>query len=142
MEPKRRRPLGIWMIVILEITNGVIWLLDLLTGTTLQDERLRDVVADGDVVRGTVLFWASLIILAAVLLWRLNRRGWVLMMLLVGVSLMSNLAIWWQTPDRTNWGSMFLSILTVFYLNSASVRGLFLTKHEVPRIQLSERGRR
>lgn len=142
MEPKRRRPLGIWMIVILEIVNGVIWLLDIATGTTLQDERLRDVVGDGNLIQGTVLFWATLIIIAAILLWRLNRRGWVLMMLLVGASLMSNLAIWWQTPERTNWGSMVVSILTVFYLNSASVRGLFLEKHEVPRIQLSERGRR
>ena len=142
MEPKRRRPLGIWMIVILEIVNGVIWLLDIATGTTLQDERLRDVVGDGNVIQGTVLFWSTLIIIAAVLLWRLNRRGWVLMMLLVGASLMSNLAIWWQTPERTNWGSMVVSILTVFYLNSTSVRGLFLEKHEVPRIQLSERGRR
>lgn len=130
------------MIVILEIFNGVIWLLDIATGTTLQDERLRDVVGDGDIVQGTVLFWATLIIVAAVLLWRLNRRGWVLMMLLVGASLMSNLVIWWQTPERTNWGSMVVSILTVFYLNSASVRGLFLQRHEVPRIQLSERGRR
>lgn len=142
MEPKRRRPLGIWMIVILEIVNGVIWLLDIATGTTLQDERLRDVVGDGNLIQGTVLFWATLIIIAAILLWRLNRRGWVLMMLLVGASLMSNLAIWWQTPERTNWGSMVVSILTVFYLNSASVRGLFLEKHVVPRIQLSERGRR
>lgn len=142
MEPKRRRPLGIWMIVILELANGLLWWYDLVAGTTLNDARLRDIANGGDAIRGTVLFWSSLIVLAAVLLFRLDRRGWALMMVLVGVSLASNLVIWWQAPDNTNWSSMAVSILTVFYLNSASVRSLFLEKHETPRIQLSERGRR
>jgi hypothetical protein len=142
MEPKRRRPIGIWMIVILELVNGLLWWTDIVMGATLSDMRLRDAVGDGNVVRGTVLFWSSLVILAAVLLWRLDRRGWVLMMVLVGVSMFSNLAVWWQTPEQANWLSMAVSILTVFYLNSASVRTLFLRKHEVPKIQLSERGRR
>lgn len=142
MEPKRRRPIGIWMIVILELTNGLLWLSDIVLGTTLNDARLRDIAGDGDAIRGTVLFWSTLVVLAAVLLWRLDRRGWVLMMVLVGVSMLSNLLIWWHTPAQTNWSSMAVSILTVFYLNSSSVRTLFLEKHHVPRIQLSERGRR
>lgn len=142
MEPKRRRPIGIWMIVILELANGLLWWADIVMGTTLNDARLRDVVGDGNLIRGSVLFWSTLMVLAAVLLWRLDRRGWALMMVLVGASMLSNLLIWWQTPAQTNWSSMAVSILTVFYLNSSSVRTLFLEKHDVPRIQLSERGRR
>lgn len=142
MEPKRRRPIGIWMIVILELANGLLWWADIVMGTTLNDARMRDVVGDGNVIRASVLFWSTLMVLAAVLLWRLDRRGWALMMVLVGASMLSNLLIWWQTPSETNWSSMAVSILTVFYLNSSSVRTLFLQKHEVPKIQLSERGRR
>lgn len=142
MEPKRRRPIGIWMIVILELANGLLWWADIVMGTTLNDARVRDVVGDGNVIRASVLFWSTLMVLAAVLLWRLDRRGWALMMVLVGASMLSNLLIWWQTPAQANWSSMAVSILTVFYLNSSSVRTLFLEKHEVPKIQLSERGRR
>ena len=130
------------MIVILELANGLLWWADIVLGTVADGVRLRDVVADGDLLRGSLLFWSTLMFFAAVLLWRLDRRGWVLMMLLVGVSMLSNLVIWWETPAQTNWPSMAVSILTVFYLNSSSVRTLFLERHEVPRIQLSERGRR
>jgi hypothetical protein len=142
MDPKRRRPIGIWMIVILELANGLLWWADIVMGTTLNDARIRDVAGDGDLVRASVLFWSTLMVLAAILLWRLDRRGWALMMVLVGASMLSNLLIWWQTPEQTNWLSMAVSIVTVFYLNSSSVRTLFLERHEVPRIQLSERGRR
>lgn len=142
MEAKRRRPVGIWMIVILELANGLLWWADIAMGTTLNDARLREAVGDGNVVRASVLFWSTLMVLAAVLLWRLDRRGWALMMVLVGASMLANLLIWWQTPAQTNWLSMAVSIVTVFYLNSSSVRTLFLEKHEVPKIQLSERARR
>ena len=139
MDETRRRPLGIWMIVGLELFNAAISILDATLGTTLRDPRFQELVGDGTVVRASVVVWAALVILACVLLWRLQRRGWALMMLLVGVSLVTNLLVWWSTPERTQWASMAVSIATVFYLNSAPVRGLFLTRPEVTRITLSDR---
>ena len=141
MEPKRRRPLGIWMIIGLELFNAIIWIVDTTLGTNLSDARFQEVLAGEPGAKALVIGWALLVMLAAFLLWRYSRRGWALMMVLVGLSLLANLGTWWNDPSQTQWLSMFLSALVAFYLNSAAVRGLFLQKHEVSRLTLSERTR-
>ncbi len=134
-----RRPVGIWMIVGLAMFNAIIVLGDMVIGTTIADARLRQLLGDGQPVRVLIVCWALLVIAASLLLWRMERRGWALMMVLAGVGLASNLAVWWLMPDRTDWLSMAVSVATAFYLNSSAVRTRFQERHEVSRITLSDR---
>jgi hypothetical protein len=138
---ERTRPAGIWVIVVIELANAAITLLDVLTDIHLVAGGAGKLARDSDVLRLVVLGWSGLIILAAVALWLLIRRGWVLMMLLVGVALAFNLALWWADPGRTEWLRLALNVVAAFYLNSAQVRDLFIRRHEVSRIALGGRAR-
>ena len=133
------RPVGIWIIVVLQIFNAVVAIVDVVAGTDLSGGQLGPKVAANPIVRGVVLGWASALIFATVSLFLLRRRGWALMMLLVGVSLLAHLLIYWGDHAATQRLSMAVAAVTAFYLNSAAVRGLFLRHHEVSRITVGGR---
>jgi len=137
-----KRPAGIWIIVILQTLNSALAILDVVTGTDLSGGQLGRMATADPLVRGIVLGWAGLLIIATVSLFLLHRRGWALMMLLVGISLLGHLAIYWNERAATQWVSMAVAALSAFYLNSAAVRGLFLRHHEVSRITLGGRADR
>ena len=139
VEP-RRRPFGIWMIVLLQLVNAVLAIVDVVAGHGLhrrQHPRMRAARASccarscslgraGRACRGV----AALAEPARLGAHDAARRG---------------------QPGRpprpcgcfdpaTPSGSiMALNAATAFYLNSAAVRGLFLTRHEVTRISLGGR---
>jgi hypothetical protein len=137
----RDRPAGIWVIVVLELVNAVITLLDLLTGVHLLSGGASQIADANNAFRLFAVAWSVLVIVAAVALWLLSRRGWALMMVLVGVALAANLLIWWFDPAKTEWLRMSLNVIVAFYLNSAQVRNLFITHHDVSRIALSGRAK-
>lgn len=135
----RRRPLGIWVIVVLQLVNAVVTVADVAFGTSLMDHSFQRLAEQDALVRVVVVSWAGLVLLASIWLWMLSRRGWALMMLLVGVGLAAHLAIWWLRPDDTQWVRMTLSAIAAFYLNSSAVRQRFLQRHVVSRIAIGER---
>lgn len=136
---RARRPIGIWIIVILESLNATFAILDLVIGTDYSGGDL-DRLTQGDPLARLIVFaWAGLVAVAAISLFLLRRRGWALMMLLVGLSLFAHLATWWSNPAQMPWLSMGVSVVTAFYLNSAAVRQLFLRHHEVTRISIGGR---
>lgn len=138
----RGRPIGIWIIVILESMNATFAILDLVIGSTMSGGDL-DRLTHGDVVARLIVFvWAGLVAAAAISLFMLRRRGWALMMLLVGLALAAHIGTWWNDPAKTPWISMGVSVVTAFYLNSAAVRELFLRHHEVTRISIGGRAAR
>ncbi len=138
----RTRPAGIWVVVVLELINATITLLDVLTDVRLLSGGAGQLARENDALRLVVIGWSGLTIIAAVALWLLSRRGWVLMMVLVGIALAANLALWWADAGRTEWLRLALNVVAAFYLNSAQVRDLFITRHEVSRIALGGRAKR
>jgi len=136
VEERSRRPLGIWVIVVVELFNAGITLVDLLGGYDLLRGGLGQLASQSDTFRAVVIVWSVLVLVAAVWLWLLSRRGWALMMVLVGVALAVHLAIWWTQPEHTQWLRLAMNVIVAFYLNSAQVRGLFLKRRELSRISL------
>ena len=137
----RRRPVGIWIIVVLELFNAGLTLVDRLAGFDIVNGGAQRLGLESEVLRWVAVAWAILIVVAALSLWLLHRRGWVLMMVLVGAALAANLVVWWVDTEATNWLRLTVNIIVAFYLNSAQVRDLFLVRHEVSRIALSGRAK-
>jgi len=118
----KRRPLGIWIIVAMQVLLAVGLLAGVVTNTdVLSSTPDRALASD---TRVAYLAWAIMTLAFAFWLWRLDRRGWVLTMVLTGVSLAANLAEWWSGDPH--FSRMVLPAVTAFYLNSAPVRDLFL----------------
>ena len=138
MGPDRTRPPGIWIIVGLQLVITALWVGDLALRTELSGDGFQALVASSDVLRALLIAWAGGVVLASILLIRLSRRGWALMMVLVGMSLAANLVFWWAHPERAQWVSMAISVLVTFYLNSAAVRRRFLVRHEVSRLTIAD----
>jgi hypothetical protein len=130
----RRRPWGIWAVVLLQIATAITLLpgfaevfpgVSPIGGMTL-NELWRDIA----------IAWAVLGILASIWLWTLSRRGWVLVMVLVGIGLTANLMLWWI--GQPEWPRLAIQAMTAFYLNSAPVRALFERRKEVEPIILRD----
>ncbi len=138
MTDPRTRPPGIWVIIALQVVTAGLWMADLLLRTNLTGPSFQATLASSEVLRALILCWAGGVILASLLLARMSRRGWALMMVLVGVCLAANLAYWWIHPERAQWLAMATSVVVTFYLNSAAVRGRFLVRREMPRLTITE----
>ena len=119
---RRQRPLGIVLIVTFLVIDAVLAtaerFFDLQTGTR------QDLLADA--AARTALVVISLVVLrliAAVGLWLGWRRGWVLTMLLVGISLVVDLVLWWN--GQPAYIRMAIDVVLAFYLNQREVREHF-----------------
>jgi hypothetical protein len=120
----RRRPWGIWVVVGLQILLAltlVPW-----TAETFPGISPISGLSMGELWHDIYIGWAILNVLAALWLWTLSRRGWVLVMVLVGIGLVANLFLW--AIGQPAWVRMAIQAATAFYLNSAPVRGLFERK--------------
>jgi hypothetical protein len=127
----RRRPWGIWVVIGLQVALFVTllpWFAEAFPGLTPAD--------NVDLSRELYLGWAFLNLVAALWLWTLSRRGWVLTMVLVGVGLIGNLYLW--SIGEPAWIRMAIQAATAFYLNSAAIRELFERRHEVEPIILRD----
>jgi hypothetical protein len=91
---------------------------DLGTGTR------QDVFADADgQVSLIIIVLVLLRLMAAVGLWAGWRRGWVLTMLLVGISLVLDLWLYWH--GRALYLRMATDVVLALYLNQGAVRQWF-----------------
>jgi hypothetical protein len=130
----RRRPWGIWVVIGLQIALAVTllpWFAETFPGAS----PIGGITLD-DLWRDFYLGWAVLNILAALWLWTLSRRGWVLTMLLVGLGLIGNLVLW--LLNEPNWIRMAIQAMTAFYLNSSPVRALFERREEADTLVLRD----
>jgi hypothetical protein len=118
----KRRPLGIWIIVAVQVLLAVSLLAGVVTNSDVLSSAPDQALTPE--ARAVYLAWAIMTLVFAFWLWRLKRRGWVLTMVLTGLSLAANLADWWSGDP--NFVRMAFPALTAFYLNSAPVRDLFL----------------
>ena len=130
----RRRPFGIWAVVILQICLAI----TLLPGLTETFSGISPIAgwSIDDVSRWFFIGWAILSILSAIWLWTLSRRGWALTMLLVGLGLIANLALW--SAGQPHFVRMAIQAATALYLNSAPVRQLFVDDDQVEPIVLRD----
>src|SRR3954453_218322 len=127
----RRRPWGIWVVIGLQVALFVTllpWFAETFPGLTPADNI--------DLGRELYLGWGALNIVAAIWLWTLSRRGWVLTMVLVGVGLIANLYLW--SIGEPAWVRMGIQAATAFYLNSEPIRVLFERRHSVEPIILRD----
>ena len=127
----RPRPWGIYVVIGLQIALFVTllpWFSENFPGLTPAD--------NVNLSREIYVAWGVLNLAAALWLWSLSRRGWVLTMILVGVGLVGNLYLW--AIGEPTWVRMAIQALTAFYLNSSSIRALFEKQPSVEPIVLRD----
>jgi hypothetical protein len=131
----RERPAGLWIIVALQIALAI----TLLPGVaeTIPGVSPISTMTMEELWRYLYIGWAVLNVLAALWLWTLSRRGWVLVMVLVGIGLVANLYLWFL--GQPAFVRMAIQAATALYLNSAPIRRLFLRHPDLPTIRLTER---
>jgi hypothetical protein len=127
----RRRPWGIWVVIALQVALFVTllpWFADSFPALS-PDDRLG---LSGE----PYVIWGVLNLVAAIWLWTLSRRGWVMTMVLVGIGLIGNLYLW--SIGEPAWIRMAIQAVTAFYLNSEPIRQLFERRSTVEPIILRD----
>lgn len=127
----RTRPIGIVLLVLFQLLNVAA---SLLAVAGVLGPRTGSVVAvlgnDSPIVNDLVIVIAVLTLLGAVGLWRLQRFGWYVIMLLTGLGLAIQIAFFvWATPNFIN---MTIYVVSAFYLNQHAVKSIFLEPPEEP----------
>jgi hypothetical protein len=117
----RSRPLGVAVIVLFELLNMLLFLLaawDVIPG--FGDGAIRDAAQSSDLARAAVTVMALTGIVAAVGLWFLSRRAWVLTMVLVGITLVLGLYSW--AIGEPAYLRILLNAVIALYLNQPAVQ--------------------
>ena len=116
------RPLGVAVIALFLLVDAALSIADVLgfLPAALDRGPLREIT---EYAPGPLLTVALLEIAAAVGLWRGSRRAWVLAMLLVGLSLVSDLYLFASGDPR--YARLIIDIVMAFYLNQGMVREHF-----------------
>jgi hypothetical protein len=116
------RPFGVAVVAIfllLAASLAALEVLDLLPPELVR-RRLVDITEFAPVL---LVIGATLEVVAAIGLWRGSRRAWVLTMLLVGLTLISDLYLVFVGAPR--WPRLATDIVIAFYLNQGVVRDYF-----------------
>jgi hypothetical protein len=120
--PRRQRPIGVVLIAAFLVADAALALaqkfLDFQGGT--RQDLISDPGGQGSVA---IVVLVILRIVAAVGLWFGWRRGWVLTMLLVGISLIIDL--WLYFNGERYYVRMAFDVILAFYLNQGAVREYF-----------------
>jgi hypothetical protein len=118
----RQRPIGVVLIAAFLVLDAALALaqtfFDVQTGTR------QDLLTDPSGQRSLVVVVLVILrLVAAVGLWFGWRRGWVLTMLLVGISLVLDLWLYWN--GARYYLRMAFDVVLAFYLNQGAVREYF-----------------
>ena len=120
--PRRQRPIGVILIAAFLVADAALALaqkfLDFQSGT--RQDLIADSAGQGSIA---VVVLVMLRLVAAVGLWFGWRRGWVLTMLLVGISLI--LDLWLYFNGQRYYVRMAFDVILAFYLNQGAVREYF-----------------
>lgn len=119
---QRTRPLGVALIALFLVLEAVVTIAEVagLLPPELARGPVRDLAAIAPALQLAV---AGLGILAAVGLWRGSWRAWVLAMLLVGISLVTDLSLYLVGEPR--YLRLGIGVVIAFYLNQGLVREYF-----------------
>jgi hypothetical protein len=119
---RKRRPLGIVLIAGFMVIDAVLSLAE--HAFDLQSGTRQDVLADADGrVSLLIVVLVALRLVAALGLWLGWRRGWVLTMLLVGISLVVDLLLY--IGGQPMYLRMAMDVVIALYLNQGAVREYF-----------------
>jgi hypothetical protein len=126
--PARERPLGVVLIAAFLIADAALVIAQRLFDLAPNDR--QDLIGGlgADQVSVVVIALVVLRLAAAVGLWFGWRRGWVLTMLLVGISLVLDLWLYWN--GHAEYLRMAVDVVLALYLNQRAVRDFF--DHRVP----------
>ena len=118
------RPFGILILAVLGVAGGL-WAFAGLTGFhDVPEFSIRTASVPEGLVRVAVALWATVTMVAAVLLLALDRWGWILAMLAAGLGLLASLWSWGLGhPEPVR---LLILVVTAFYLNGREVRELLL----------------
>jgi hypothetical protein len=132
---KRRRPAPVTILAVIELLSAFGYLLTLLfvlgvSGIKLDDLRLNSIamieenlVASGFTI-GVVVALGLLALASSILLFRMRQFGWTLTMLVTGLSLSSQIWLYY-TAGTIVPITMIIAVITVLYLNQREVRTAF-----------------
>ena len=124
---KRRRPFGIYAVILLTLINQLLTLLTYLDILPLYISALFPVGSGNRLADTYHIFNAFLALLVVVGLWRLKRWAWVLTMIIVGIDLATGL--WKYMHAMPDYLDMLINVITVFYLNQGEVQAAFERRH-------------
>ena len=121
----RRRPFGVVVLTALQVFRAMeaVAFFALLGDPAA---RLQEIRSDPRIALLAV--FSILTVASAVALWRLDRWGWVMTMLLVGTRLAFEIVSYWQGQYvglDIGYARMAVDVIAVFYLNQRDVRVAF-----------------
>lgn len=120
---KRRRPFGIYAVILLILLTQLLILLTYLDILPLYISALFPVGSGTRLADAYHILNAVLAVLMVVGLWRLRRWAWVLTMILVGVDLA--VGLWTYLHATPDYLGMLIDVIMVFYLNQGDVQETF-----------------
>ncbi|MET0772847.1 MAG: hypothetical protein ABWZ82_07175 [Candidatus Limnocylindrales bacterium] len=127
--PPRRRPFGVLVVALIQLTTVVLALVITLAGWTLPWEGVLMSYLEEHTWARIVFAGAGVAVVVAVIgMWRLEPWGWALMVSLVGLSLVLDMLTWWRTGSETTLATylrMGLDVVSAFYLNTKAVQDAF-----------------
>ena len=122
--PRRQRPLGVTVLVIIELLSAILIAIGLTEGSSVS----MPLVSTEDEPVGAAI--AAVIGLALAFgLWRLNRWAWTGMMLWHGLILATGLVAYLRGEQP--FLELAISVVVVFYLNQSEVQRAF-RRHDAP----------
>jgi hypothetical protein len=127
----RTRPLGVVLLVLFQLGNIAA---NLAAVGGLLGPRMGSLVGvfgnQAPVLDYLFVGLAFLSFVGAIALWRFHRFGWYAVMLLTGLGLAVQLALYvWATPNFVN---MAIFAVSAFYLNQREVKEIFLSRPADP----------
>jgi intracellular septation protein A len=118
---RRIRPLGIAVIVLFELVNMSIFLLAVWgIGPRVGEGTIYEVSATSDAARIALTAVALIGIVAAIGLWFLSRRAWVVTMVLIGIMLVFGLWSW--AIGEPSFVRILINAVIALYLNQPAVQ--------------------
>ena len=117
---KRRRPFGVYVIVLLQTFNAISHGSGVIGG--VEDPLISTITDAASDTVATVIMVIGLVVAAGLLL--LKRWAWVATMLWVGAIMAAELVLFFRGDDP-NYVTMAISIAQVFYLNLSDVQVAF-----------------
>lgn len=122
-----KRPLGVAVVAIFLVVNATLVAVQLVADTPFSTR----VQTLNDVHPWTPVFFVlvtGVSLLAAAGLWLGQRWAWALTMLVVGISLVASLVLYWQGDPP--YPRMAIDVVLAFYLNQGAVRDYFEGRRE------------
>ena len=122
-QPERKRPFGIYAVIVLQILNVAVNFSDFLRAQLGMATTALPNIEDPRIAGILSILLAIVLIGVIIGLWRYRRWAWFAAMVLQGIALI--VGIWQYFHGGTPYINLLLNTLIVFYLNQRDVRRIF-----------------